>query len=69
MRLTRKEFLKTGALFTGGLLLPGFKFYNPFQEQAHKFTTIRNNIGIFTERGGTIGWYATNDALVVIDSQ
>lgn len=69
MKLTRKDFLKTGALFTGGLLLPGFKFYNPFQEQTYKFTTIRNNIGIFTERGGTIGWYATNDALVVIDSQ
>lgn len=69
MKLTRKDFLKTGALFTGGLLLPGFKFFNPFQEQSYKFTTIRNNIGIFTERGGTIGWYASNDGLVVIDSQ
>ncbi|MBM4172674.1 MAG: MBL fold metallo-hydrolase [Ignavibacteria bacterium] len=69
MKLTRKQFLKSGALITGGLILPGFKFYNPFQEQTYQFTTIRNNIGIFTERGGTIGWYATNDALVVIDSQ
>lgn len=69
MKLTRKQFLKSGALLTGGLILPGFKFYNPFQEPTYKFTTIRNNIGIFTERGGTIGWYATNDALVVIDSQ
>ncbi|MDQ7816397.1 MAG: MBL fold metallo-hydrolase [Melioribacteraceae bacterium] len=69
MKLTRKQFLKSGVLLTGGLILPGFKFYNPFQEQTYKFTTIRNNIGIFTERGGTIGWYATSDSLVVIDSQ
>lgn len=69
MKLTRKQFLKSGALITGGLILPGFKFNSPLQEQTYKFTTIRNNIGIFTERGGTIGWYGTNDALVVIDSQ
>jgi glyoxylase-like metal-dependent hydrolase (beta-lactamase superfamily II) len=69
MKITRKNFLRSGALITGGLFLPGFKFISAFQEQKYKFTPIRNNVGIFTERGGTIGWYATQDALVVIDSQ
>lgn len=69
MKLSRKDFLKSTAVITGGLFLPGFKFISAFQEQTYKFTTIRNNIGIFTERGGTIGWYASNDGLVVIDSQ
>lgn len=69
MKVTRKDFLKLSALITGGIFLPGFKLFSSFQEQKFKFTELRNNIGIFTERGGTIGYYATNDALVVIDSQ
>jgi glyoxylase-like metal-dependent hydrolase (beta-lactamase superfamily II) len=69
MKISRKAFIKSGVLITSGMFFPGFKFLNSFQEQTFKFTPIRNNIGIFTERGGTIGWYATNDALVVIDSQ
>ena len=30
---------------------------------------LRRNVGIFTEKGGTIGWLIQNDAIVVIDSQ
>jgi cyclase len=33
------------------------------------FTAIRRNVGVFTARGGTMGWLVTNDAVVVIDSQ
>lgn len=33
------------------------------------FQTIRRNVGVFTQRGGTIGWLASDDALVVIDTQ
>jgi glyoxylase-like metal-dependent hydrolase (beta-lactamase superfamily II) len=69
MKVTRKDFLKSSALITGGILFPGFKLFSFYQEQKFKFTDLRNNIGIFTERGGTIGYYATNDALIVIDSQ
>lgn len=69
MKVTRKDFLKSSAILTGGLFLPGFKFLNPLQEQKFKFTDLRNNIGIFTERGGTIGYYTTKESLVVIDTQ
>jgi glyoxylase-like metal-dependent hydrolase (beta-lactamase superfamily II) len=30
---------------------------------------LRNNVGIFTERGGTIGFLLTDDGIVVIDAQ
>ena len=33
------------------------------------FTPIRRNVGVFTARGGTMGWLVTKDAVVVIDSQ
>ena len=33
------------------------------------FTALRRDVGIFTGRGGTIGWLITPDAVVVVDSQ
>ena len=33
------------------------------------YVPIRRNISVFTARGGTIGYYITPDAVVVIDSQ
>ena len=34
-----------------------------------EFKPLRRNVGIFTGRGGTIGWLASSSALVVIDTQ
>ena len=34
-----------------------------------EFKPLRRNVGIFTGRGGTIGWLASPSALVVIDTQ
>lgn len=69
MKFTRKEFLKTGVLITGGVLIQGHKLFYNMQEKVSGFKVIRNNFGIYTQRGGTIGWYADKDAVVVIDSQ
>jgi cyclase len=33
------------------------------------FADVRRNIGIFTARGGTIGWLINKDAVVVVDTQ
>lgn len=33
------------------------------------FETIRRDVGVFTEQGGTIGWLANDEALVVVDTQ
>ncbi|KAF0150314.1 MAG: metallo-beta-lactamase superfamily protein [Ignavibacteria bacterium] len=69
MKVTRKDFLKTGALLSGGLFFGSNKMFSNLQTQTYIFKELRNNIGIFTERGGTIGWHATNDGVVVIDAQ
>ena len=34
-----------------------------------EFKDVRRNVGVFTARGGTIGYLVTPDAVVVIDSQ
>ena len=33
------------------------------------FTDIRRNVGIFTARGGTIGWLVNKDGVLVVDTQ
>jgi glyoxylase-like metal-dependent hydrolase (beta-lactamase superfamily II) len=33
------------------------------------FEAIRANVGIFTGKGGTIGWLSNKDALIAVDSQ
>ena len=69
MNLTRKNFLKTVSIIAGGLALPGRNVFASLINEPKGFTALRNNIGIFTERGGTIGWFIHDDAVVVIDSQ
>ncbi len=34
-----------------------------------EFKELRRNVGIFTGRGGSIGWLAATDALVAVDTQ
>ncbi|HZB26752.1 MAG TPA: MBL fold metallo-hydrolase [Vicinamibacterales bacterium] len=42
----------------------------PAQQPAQpKFEAIRGNVGYFTARGGTIGWYIGKDAVVTVDTQ
>jgi len=36
---------------------------------ADGFTALRRGVGYFTQQGGTIGWLASDDALVVVDTQ
>ena len=33
------------------------------------FTPLRRNVGIFNQRGGTIGWLVSGDGLLVVDTQ
>ena len=64
--MDRRQFLRQSSLLAAGAAIP---FTNLFAGAAGNFTTLRRNVGYFTERGGTIGWLASDDAMVVIDSQ
>ena len=69
MSISRKEFLKACTLFTGGFFIKSSSLLGQLQEKKDGFITLRDNYGIYLERGGTIAWYVTPDAVVVIDSQ
>lgn len=69
MKLNRRSFLKSSSLFLGGLLVQGHKPIEHLLFEQNNFSELRNTIGIYTEKGGTIGWYVKDDMIVVIDSQ
>ncbi|MGK9369937.1 MBL fold metallo-hydrolase [Melioribacter sp. Ez-97] len=69
MKTTRKNFIKTSLLITGGILLEGRNFFAKAAQEISGFRNLNDRIGIYTEKGGTILWYVNDDAVTVIDSQ
>lgn len=64
--MKRSDFLLTSAIIGAGAMLPLRKLELILQTP---FQTIRRNVGTFVMRGGTIGWLANRNSLVVVDSQ
>lgn len=64
--MNRREFLVRTGLATAGAALPLSLLSAGVVET---FTPLRRKVGYFTDRGGTIGWLATDEALAVVDSQ
>jgi glyoxylase-like metal-dependent hydrolase (beta-lactamase superfamily II) len=66
----RRNFLRhTGLLAGTSLLLQQKALSATFKPTALEVKMLRRNVGIFTERGGTIGFLLSKDGIVVIDSQ
>jgi glyoxylase-like metal-dependent hydrolase (beta-lactamase superfamily II) len=73
--MNRRDFIRSSLLISAGLAVtrrlgaqaapaaPGPAV------SATQFTPLRGDVGIFTGRGGTIGWLASKDALAVVDTQ
>ncbi|MDA1334005.1 MAG: MBL fold metallo-hydrolase [Bacteroidetes bacterium] len=66
--MNRRSFLGRSAAALALVALPAPLRAFPRMSQL-PFTPIRRGTGIFTERGGTIGWLIRDGALVVVDSQ
>ena len=65
----RRSFLKTGSILTAtSLLFQKELFASFFQQPAWKMKLLRNNIGVFTERGGTIAYLLDKKGIVVVDA-
>lgn len=64
--MDRSQFLLRSSLLAAGAAFP---FKSLFANGQSNFTSLRRNVGYFTERGGTIGWLASDDAMTIIDSQ
>ncbi len=67
--MNRKSFLQSSALTVGALAFQETLLAGIFQQQAWKIKMLTNDIGIFTERGGTILFYISKKGTVVVDTQ
>jgi len=66
----RRSFLYSTGLMTGvGTLAPKKTLASLFNRSDYNIKMLRNNVGTFTERGGTIGFLLSPDSIVVIDAQ
>jgi cyclase len=66
----RRIFLRNTGILTGSALVFQKKaLANMFSSFDYNVKMLRNDIGIFTERGGTIGFLLSKDGIVVIDAQ
>jgi len=66
MGMNRRDFVKSTALASVGLLLP---VGQSSLARNRLFTPVRRGTGTFEGQGGTIGWFISDDAVVLIDSQ
>lgn len=63
---SRRSFLKHAGLMA---MAAGLPFQSLFAQSTGTFTLIRRNVGMYSNRGGTIGWMFQPDASIVVDSQ
>jgi cyclase len=68
----RRDFLTASGLAVAAGVVP--RAVRARQPQAPPpapavFTPLRRNVGIFNQRGGTIGWLVSPDGLLVVDTQ
>ena len=70
MNVSRRSFIKSSGLAVSAATMPGVHFLDfLFDQSNYQMTPLRNDVGVFSERGGTIGWMISKDGLVVVDTQ
>lgn len=67
--MNRKSFLRSSAFTMGALAINQTIIAQLLQQPAWKIKILTDDIGIFTERGGTILFYLSNEGIAVVDSQ
>lgn len=65
----RRSFMRNSALVLGALTLSQQKLMAALFDDPWKITMLRNDVGIFTERGGTIAFLLNKEGIAVVDSQ
>ena len=70
MSQSRRSFIRNASLLgAGALLFNNRSFASLFSFPEYKLRELRGGVGIFTERGGTIGYFISKDGMLAIDSQ
>ena len=65
----RRSFIQISAYALGALSLTQNNLLKGLLDDPWKITMLRNDIGIFTERGGTIAFMLSRKGIVVVDTQ
>jgi cyclase len=66
MRSTRRRFLATAGLMMAAHAVTPF---GARAQSAASLRELRRGVGVFVAPGGTIGWLATPDGVLIVDSQ
>jgi cyclase len=69
MKIDRRQFLVVSSGAVAAMPLTRLFAQTPAAPAVTAFTDVRRNVGIFTGRGGTIGWLVNPDAVVAVDTQ
>jgi cyclase len=67
--MLRRNFINRSVLTAGLLTLSSKDLFAFFNDPAYKVTMLTDNIGIFTEKGGTIAFLLSTDGIVVVDAE
>ncbi len=67
--MKRSSFIRNSAFAFGALTLANKKILGLPVEDPWKIKMLTDEIGIFTEKGGTIGFYLSPKGIVVVDAQ
>ena len=65
----RRAFFQKSMLSLGALTLGKHKILHAMQADPWKITMLTSEIGIFTEKGGTIAFHFSKEGITVIDAQ
>jgi glyoxylase-like metal-dependent hydrolase (beta-lactamase superfamily II) len=65
----RRSFIQNSALTFGALSISHKSFFKVFTDDPWKITMLTDNIGVFTEKGGTIAFHFSREGITVIDAQ
>ncbi len=65
----RRKFIRNSAFAFGALGIGQQQILKAFVTDPWKITMLTNDIGIFTEKGGTIAFHLSKEGITVVDAQ
>jgi cyclase len=67
--MNRRNFIQSSALTLGALTIAQQKIFSGIFDDPWKIKMLRNDIGVFTEKGGTIAFMLSKKGIVVVDAE
>src|SRR6185437_3402719 len=67
--MRRRSFIQNSAFTFAALSISHKDFLKMFTDDPWKITMLTDDIGVFTEKGGTIAFHFSKEGIIVIDAQ